>query len=158
MSSPVRRFAAVLATCLIIPTVVLAADIDPDQLGQAKRPVEVDEDAAKAFAGTALGGSLLCLVVSILGALVLNFMPAIIAALRKHPNTLPIFLLVLLLGWTGVGWIIALVWSLTSPSHGTVIVKQNTVVNQNTKRPKGRKKRRRDEDDEDDEDDHDEDD
>ena len=39
------------------------------------------------------------------------FLPFLIASLRKHKNTLAIFLLNLLLGWTGIGSAIALVWS-----------------------------------------------
>lgn len=41
--------------------------------------------------------------------------PTIIAMLNKHHNTPAIFVLNLLLGWTILGWIVALVWSFTSP-------------------------------------------
>ena len=45
----------------------------------------------------------------------LYFLPTTIAALRGHNNTLPIFLVNLLLGWAfGVGWVVALIWSCTS--------------------------------------------
>lgn len=46
--------------------------------------------------------------------LVLYFIPAIIAAMRKHPNQNPIFLLNLFLGWTFLGWVAALIWSFTA--------------------------------------------
>jgi hypothetical protein len=39
------------------------------------------------------------------------FLPSIIALLRGHLSTFAIFLLNLLLGWTLIGWIIALIWS-----------------------------------------------
>jgi len=42
---------------------------------------------------------------------VLYFLPAIIAAVRGKRDTLAIFLLNLFLGWTFVGWIVALVWA-----------------------------------------------
>ena len=42
------------------------------------------------------------------------FFPSIIAVARGHHNTLAIFLLNLLLGWTGLGWIGALVWAATA--------------------------------------------
>lgn len=42
-------------------------------------------------------------------ALALYFLPTIIGALRRKQNLVGIFLLNLLLGWTLVGWIIALV-------------------------------------------------
>ena len=47
--------------------------------------------------------------------LAMYFLPAIIAAARQHRQTLAIFALNLLLGWSVIGWIIALVWSLTAP-------------------------------------------
>jgi len=41
--------------------------------------------------------------------------PSMIAAYRNHPNLGPIILVNLLLGWTcGIGWIVALVWSLSA--------------------------------------------
>ncbi len=49
-----------------------------------------------------------------LGVLILHFLPTVIAGLRHHHNTLAIFMLNLLLGWTGIGWIIAFIWSLTA--------------------------------------------
>ena len=39
------------------------------------------------------------------------FLPIIIAAIRGHNNCLSIFILNLLLGWTFVGWVVALVWA-----------------------------------------------
>jgi len=39
------------------------------------------------------------------------FLPTLIAFLRQHKNKLAIFLLNLLLGWTVLGWVISLVWS-----------------------------------------------
>ena len=43
----------------------------------------------------------------------LYFLPAIVAAVRHHPNQNAIFVLNLLAGWTIVGWIIAVVWANT---------------------------------------------
>jgi len=40
------------------------------------------------------------------------FLPAIIALARNKRDTLSIFLLNFFLGWTGIGWIISLVWAL----------------------------------------------
>jgi hypothetical protein len=42
---------------------------------------------------------------------VFYFLPALIAFLRQHKNKLAIFLLNLLLGWTVLGWVVSLVWS-----------------------------------------------
>jgi hypothetical protein len=41
----------------------------------------------------------------------LYFLPTLIAFLRQHKNKLAIFLLNLLLGWTILGWVVSLVWS-----------------------------------------------
>jgi hypothetical protein len=46
-------------------------------------------------------------------AIALYLLPAIVAAARKHPSGWAIFILNLLLGWTVLGWIIALIWSAT---------------------------------------------
>jgi uncharacterized membrane protein len=42
-------------------------------------------------------------------------LPTILAALRRHPQLLVIFLVNFLLGWTVIGWIGALAWSLFGP-------------------------------------------
>jgi hypothetical protein len=43
----------------------------------------------------------------------LYFAPTYAAARRAHPNRVGIFLLNLLLGWTVIGWIAALLWAIT---------------------------------------------
>ena len=42
------------------------------------------------------------------------FIPWSIAQRRKHKNTLAIFMTNLFLGWTGIGWIAALIWACTA--------------------------------------------
>ncbi|WP_421791799.1 superinfection immunity protein [Hyphobacterium sp.] len=42
------------------------------------------------------------------------FLPSLIALVRSHHNAFAIFLTNFLLGWTLIGWIIALIWSTTS--------------------------------------------
>ena len=53
-------------------------------------------------------------ILAILGicAIITYFIPAIIASSRNHRNTRAILALNILLGWTLVGWTVALVWSL----------------------------------------------
>jgi RsiW-degrading membrane proteinase PrsW (M82 family) len=46
-------------------------------------------------------------------SLALYFIPTFIAVKRKHPNSVAIVTVNLLLGWTVIGWIVALVWSVT---------------------------------------------
>lgn len=54
--------------------------------------------------------------------LVGHFLPTIIALARGHHDGFAIFLTNLLLGWTVIGWFVALIWSTTSiQRRGTVI-------------------------------------
>jgi hypothetical protein len=50
----------------------------------------------------------------------LYFLPTIEAALRKHPNTGAIGAVNAFLGWSLVGWVVALVWALRKPETVTV--------------------------------------
>ncbi len=51
------------------------------------------------------------------------FLPSIVAGVRGHQSTAAIFVLNLLLGWSVVGWIVALVWSISAvwPPHTIII-------------------------------------
>lgn len=44
------------------------------------------------------------------------FLPSLIAIQRKHKNVNSLFVLNLFLGWTFIGWVVALVWSFSSQS------------------------------------------
>lgn len=50
-------------------------------------------------------------------ALVIYMTPGLVASYRKHRNANAIAVLNLFLGWTFVGWVVALVWSFTDQSH-----------------------------------------
>lgn len=41
----------------------------------------------------------------------LSFLPSIIGLVRHHKNLAGIFILNLFLGWTFIGWVVALIWS-----------------------------------------------
>jgi hypothetical protein len=47
-------------------------------------------------------------------AAIAYFLPTVIALLRWRPNLMAIFALNLFLGWSIIGWVIALVWSLSA--------------------------------------------
>lgn len=47
--------------------------------------------------------------------LALYGIPSIVAWRRRHHNRAAIILVNLLLGWTGLGWIAALIWASTNP-------------------------------------------
>ena len=51
--------------------------------------------------------------------LLLYIIPTVTAVGRDHHNTLAIFMLNLLLGWTLLFWIIALVWACTAIQRGS---------------------------------------
>ena len=46
-------------------------------------------------------------------SLVIYFVPTIVAMVREHHNRVAIIVLNLLVGWTIIGWVIALVWAFT---------------------------------------------
>jgi len=76
---------------------------------------------------TAIGLGFLVLIV--VGA-VLYFVPSIVAMARHHPNTAAIVILNLLTGWTFIGWVGSLVWSVTTPqaSNTTVVVQSGVTA------------------------------
>ncbi|CQR46590.1 hypothetical protein BN1058_00859 [Paraliobacillus sp. PM-2] len=41
------------------------------------------------------------------------FIPFLVSLFRKKKNTVAIFFLNLLAGWTIIGWVVAFIWSLT---------------------------------------------
>ena len=52
-------------------------------------------------------------ILFIIGAIIFYFLPSIVADKRNHNNLSAIMALNLFLGWTFLGWVIALVWALT---------------------------------------------
>lgn len=62
----------------------------------------------------------LILLVVLIPLFALYCLPTIIAVVKKHPNVLPIVLINLFLGWSGIAWIGALIWSLMpgTPADG----------------------------------------
>lgn len=45
------------------------------------------------------------------------FCPTLNASTRRHPHATAIALINLMLGWTVIGWVFALIWSLRTPRH-----------------------------------------
>lgn len=52
------------------------------------------------------------------------FIPSLVANKRQHPNENPIVMLNLFLGWTLLGWVAALIWSLTDFKKPAPVVVQ----------------------------------
>jgi hypothetical protein len=56
----------------------------------------------------------LILVLILIISAAINFVPTIVAFARHHHNRVAIFVLNFFFGWTGIGWVICLVWALTA--------------------------------------------
>ncbi len=63
-------------------------------------------------------GSILMVVMCIgaFFALCILFLPTGVAKIRNHPNTAAIFLVNLFLGWTFLGWVVAMIWACNTPA------------------------------------------
>jgi Superinfection immunity protein len=51
----------------------------------------------------------------------LHFLPTIIAVARRHRSRLAIFLVNFFLGWTVIGWIVALIWACTGNTEAALV-------------------------------------
>jgi Superinfection immunity protein len=67
-------------------------------------------------------------IMLLLLGLAIYFLPWLVAMARKTPRAPAIFVLNLLLGWTFVGWVVALVWALAEMPQA---VPQSITVNTN---------------------------
>lgn len=56
----------------------------------------------------------------------LSVLPGIIASIRGHHQAVAIWLTTIIFGWTGIGWLIALIWAATAINKPQPI---NVVVN-----------------------------
>lgn len=61
-----------------------------------------------------MDGVSIAVVISLV--VIVYFVPTVIALLRGHRQAVAIGALNMLLGWTFLGWVGSLIWSLTSPS------------------------------------------
>jgi Superinfection immunity protein len=59
-----------------------------------------------------MGGLSIWHLIVLIVILPISFAPTIVAFVRKHRAKWLVFLLNLLSGWTGIGWIAALVWAI----------------------------------------------
>jgi Superinfection immunity protein len=71
--------------------------------------------------------SVLIVIAIAVWAFFFYILPAYVAAKRRHANTLAITVLCLLLGWTFIGWVAAMVWACTDnvlpePTHSYTAV------------------------------------
>ena len=64
------------------------------------------DDAFRWFFGSIFG------IIAFIIGLIIYFIPTIVAVMRHHRNLLAIILVNLFLGWTFIGWIVALIWAI----------------------------------------------
>lgn len=79
----------------------------------------------------------LAILLTTLLLIALHFLPWIIALMRNHHNTVAIFLVNLLLGWTLIGWVVALIWSFTNRPVAIMQPPQVVVNNIEPSKPTG---------------------
>jgi hypothetical protein len=72
--------------------------------------------------------------------LAIYFVPAIVAAMRRHPNRAGIEIFNLFLGWTFVGWVLALVWAVTGPQTVARSASSSTNAYRQPPEPAGNRK------------------
>lgn len=83
----------------------------------------------------ALGGvAAILVVVLIIFGLAFYFAPLIIAVVRKKSNVVAIGALNVLLGWSLIGWVVALVWALSNDQVQTIVV-QNVIPDDQRRLP-----------------------
>jgi Superinfection immunity protein len=66
--------------------------------------------------------------IALLIVALLYFTPTVIAILRHHHSLAAVIALNCLLGWTFVGWVVALVWAFSNGSHPVVVNVQQTTA------------------------------
>ena len=68
------------------------------------------------FSGDPVAGIVILVIMAICGilSLALYVAPTVVAIFRNHPQIGPIVIVNLLLGWTFIGWVVAMAWSLSS--------------------------------------------
>ena len=64
----------------------------------------------------------------LIAATLFYFLPSIIALLRGHLSGLAILLLNPFLGWTLIGWVIALIWSCTGNTAANLYRREPTLI------------------------------
>lgn len=56
---------------------------------------------------------------------VLWLLPGILASRKKHPDAWAIWLVTIFLGWSALGWVVALVWAVAFPAKVATLDKQS---------------------------------
>ena len=106
-----------LSMFIVLPSVVMCQPAGASASGG--EPVYDDIALDPPDPGNPVGdfvfGSIIAAIFTSLFFVIVMAIPIIIALIRKHNNRVAIILLTILGGWTGVGWLGALIWSVMNP-------------------------------------------
>jgi hypothetical protein len=72
---------------------------------------------AKKIRRIAMDGSSMMILLVIVGIIV-YFIPTVVAIARQRINKGAIFCMNLFLGWSFIGWVVALIWAVKEPENG----------------------------------------
>jgi len=50
------------------------------------------------------------------------FLPSLIALVRNHHNKTALIVTTLLLGWTGIVWLVTLIWAFTNQKETSIVI------------------------------------
>jgi hypothetical protein len=95
---------------------------EPTPASEAKKTLATNYTSAEEDKALATGAMVLLLWIIV--GLILYFLPTVAVIFNRHPHSGGVFLLNLLLGWTLIGWVCALVWAISKPIPHQVVVLQ----------------------------------
>jgi O-antigen/teichoic acid export membrane protein len=98
-----------------LPIIFLVLFTFSPSIAQTNKSPQQKSDEQKTTEAIAASGSF-CFAISVIGSLIAYFIPIMVALFRKHPNMAPILVVNIFLGWTLIGWVVALAWALTAQS------------------------------------------
>ncbi len=61
----------------------------------------------------------------ILFLVLMYWLPTVVAIIRRTPSAIGIAVFNFFLGWTGIGWLIAMIWALAADARPHVIIIEN---------------------------------
>lgn len=104
----------IIVSCFVLVVVAIALKtIGPVVLKTVVSALEYFEAAVADF--SSFVGSILAFISLLIVALSVYFFPSIVGWKKKHKDMLAIFVLNFFLAWTGLGWVIALIWAVKKP-------------------------------------------
>lgn len=101
-------------TLAVLSVMCLASDSFAQTKSAAPKRASESNQASPAAGAAGAGIGLLGFACIGIASLLFYFLPSFVAGMRGHQNTPAVVVLNIFLGWTFVGWVVALVWSFTA--------------------------------------------